>query len=1438
MKKRVKKHLISAVLALILAVTVLPMPDTQAAAACSTYTGDNLNDQNYSRWSATVKSYLLPQTGGALMRVQAGGDINGMAVEYFDASYKLTASRTIAPELPIFGGFYAAADAYYVVTGQKNTAEEATVEVFRITKYDKNWNRIGSTGLYDCNTTVPFDAGSLRMDMCGKYLMIRTSHEMYTNPKDGLNHQANVTIQVDTETMTITDSYTDVMNSGYGYVSHSFNQFIKMDGGQIAALDHGDAHPRSLVLLLYNTDATTGKFVPDYYTQCTAVDVMTFATANNYNITGATAGGFELSSSSYLMAGNSVVQESILDSRKTRNVFVAAVDKTSHAVTTNWLTSYVEGEESTTTPHMVKITDDRFVVLWSRGDKVYYTEVNGRGQKVGAVYEQTGALSDCVPVVNNGKLVWYTWKDGKVTFYEINLSDYTSFHVTECQTGHDYQPTGTVTNGEVTLKCTKCQDTKNIAVPTAFSLYWNETDGSGSYWSSCSKSYDKGKKLYYLISSITTSSSLTEFNKEVEIISSDSSIISVNETSSTMGYFEMLKPGTATITIRPKLNPGIAKTYNFTVTAPLEFESFETSAPSAEYSLPVTLTASARYGKGTYQYRFYMKDSAGTETVLRDFGTEASVTWTPDFLGTVTLCVDIKDNESTVTSSIENYVVGKAQNVPNAPAPEQSAAVSVKKLGEIALPEGWSWETDGETALKPGVPVEAVAIYEDTENYVNYRITITVTREICQHVNTEIVNAVKETCTTDGYTGDTECNDCLETISVGNVIPAPGHDWDEGVITEEATDTEAGLKTFTCIVCTEQRTETYRKEKGVIETLPEASAITYGDALGSSELTGGSVKYGEGGKTVPGTFAWANPSVKPQVKDSDVTEYEILFTPEDSANYARVSAVLTLTVHPMENVPNTPESEMLVPYTVTKLGEVTLPEGWSWETDVETALEQGTPVEASAVYKDTENYVNYRVAVTVTRDICRHSSTRILNAVKETCTTDGYTGDIQCIDCLEMVSMGTAIPAPGHDWDDGEITEEATDTEAGIKTFTCIVCEKQRTETYIKEKGVIETLPEVSAITYGDALGSSELSGGSVKYGEEGKTVAGTFVWVNPSVKPQVKDSDETEYEIIFTPDDTGNYTCVKATLTLTVLPMEDVPNAPAAEQKVSYSVKTLGEVSLPEGWTWETDAETELEPGKTVEAVTVYEDAENYVNHTITVSVTRDICHHASKEVRGVRKATCTRAGYTGDTYCKVCGQKVASGKAVSAPDHKWNSGVVVRKPTITATGIRKYTCLTCKISKNVTIAKLSPANWLNQTVTVGDCIYKVTKAGRKPELALTGYLKKKATTVVVPATVKINGVTCKVTSIGPKAFAKMTRLTNVTIGKNVTGIGKNAFYGCKKLKHIEIKAAKLAKVEKSAISGISKKAVIQVPRKKVEAYKKLFTAKTGYKKTMKITK
>ena len=105
----------------------------------------------------------------------------------------------------------------------------------------------------------------------------------------------------------------------------------------------------------------------------------------------------------------------------------------------------------------------------------------------------------------------------------------------------------------------------------------------------------------------------------------------------------------------------------------------------------------------------------------------------------------------------------------------------------------------------------------------------------------------------------------------------------------------------------------------------------------------------------------------------------------------------------------------------------------------------------------------------------------------------------------------------------------------------------------------------------------------------------------------------------------------------------------------------------------------------------------------------------------------------------------------------------------------------------------------------------YVVAKADSKnPEVA---YQKAAVTkgTVIVPDTVEVNGTTYKVTSIEKKAFGTGKKIKTIILGKNVKTIKKDAFAGCKTLR-------------KKAFRGVRKNVRIIVPKKKKQAYKKLF--------------
>ncbi len=129
----------------------------------------------------------------------------------------------------------------------------------------------------------------------------------------------------------------------------------------------------------------------------------------------------------------------------------------------------------------------------------------------------------------------------------------------------------------------------------------------------------------------------------------------------------------------------------------------------------------------------------------------------------------------------------------------------------------------------------------------------------------------------------------------------------------------------------------------------------------------------------------------------------------------------------------------------------------------------------------------------------------------------------------------------------------------------------------------------------------------------------------------------------------------------------------------------------------------------------------------------------------------------------------------------------------------------------------------------------YKITKTGNSPETTFNG-ITKDLLKVKIPAKVKLQGITFKVTSIADNACKGNKQITEVIIGNNITKIGKMAFYNCKYLSNINIKGTKLKSVGKNSIAGIKKDAVIQCKKNKKPAYIKLFTAKTGYKNSMEI--
>ena len=558
MKKRMLSIVLSGAMAVSTAVSAGSF-SAFAVAQCVAYSGSNVNAQDYVQWSNTVKSYLTVCDNGNYMRVQSGAIEGKLLVEYYSSDFEPLSTKLIDNELPIFGAFYDSGNNYYVLSGQENPKQNDSLEVFRITKYDKNWNKIKSCGLYGANTTVPFDAGSARMTHSGDHLLVRTCHEMYKS-SDGNNHQSNVTIEVDMPSMTITDSYTGIMNVDYGYVSHSFNQFIKTDGNHIVALDHGDAHPRSAVLVKYNSDFTTGKFFPSYFDKVSNIDVVTYPeyTSGHYNYTGAAIGGFDVSSSSYIVA-QSTVDLDYINTSETRNVYVSAVSKDLSTNKLNKITSYAEGTDSASAPQLVKINNNSFLLLWARDTKVSCVKLNADGTVNGSIHTFEGSLSDCQPVVKNGRAVWYVYDKNNVTFNSLNLSNLDDIKTVDVKTGHDYETKyASKTDGTVTQTCKSCGYVNKFTVPTSTTVYWRTDISNTSFSSALSKTqFSVGDSIDFWLYDDT----------DYTVEFSDRSMVSVNKLenySNDIRRITFKNGGSLTVKIYPTYNPSVAKTYKFT----------------------------------------------------------------------------------------------------------------------------------------------------------------------------------------------------------------------------------------------------------------------------------------------------------------------------------------------------------------------------------------------------------------------------------------------------------------------------------------------------------------------------------------------------------------------------------------------------------------------------------------------------------------------------------------------------------------------------------------------------------------------------------------------------------------------------------------------------------------------------------------------------------
>ena len=370
----------------------------------------------------------------------------------------------------------------------------------------------------------------------------------------------------------------------------------------------------------------------------------------------------------------------------------------------------------------------------------------------------------------------------------------------------------------------------------------------------------------------------------------------------------------------------------------------------------------------------------------------------------------------------------------------------------------------------------------DTINYVNGVWGGTP----CAHENTELRNAKEATCTEPGYTGDTYCKDCGEKIGTGTaipakghtevideavaatcttpgktegkhcsvcneilvaqeVIPAKGHSWDKGVITTSPTCSDAGVKTYTCTVCSETKTEVLDATGHTPVDVAEqpATCTEAGHTAG--------IKCSVCGATISGI------EEIPATGHTEVIDEAVAATcTTPGKTEGKHCSVCNEVLVPQEEIPAKGHTEVIdeaVAATCTTPGktegkhcsvcnEVLVPQeeipakGHMEVIDEAVAATCTTPGKTEGKHCSVCNEV-----LVPQEEIPAKGHTEVIDeAVAATCTESGKTEGKHCSVCNEILVAQEVIPAKGHVEEIRNI-KEVTDTEDGYTGDTyCSVC--------------------------------------------------------------------------------------------------------------------------------------------------------------------------------------------------------------------------------------------------------------------------------------------------------------------------------------------------------------------------------------------------------------
>jgi len=493
---------------------------------------------------------------------------------------------------------------------------------------------------------------------------------------------------------------------------------------------------------------------------------------------------------------------------------------------------------------------------------------------------------------------------------------------------------------------------------------------------------------------------------------------------------------------------------------------------------------------------------------------------------------------------------------------------------------------------------------------------------------------------------------------------------------------------------------TANKATSSVTTWPTASAITYGQTLASSTLSGGA-------STPAGSFVFTTPTTAP---GAGTASQSVTFTPTDTTDYSTLTGTASVTVNKATSSVTTWPTASSITYgqtlaSSTLSGGASTPAGSFAFTTPTTAPGAGTASQSvTFTPTDTTDYstLTGTASVTVNKATSSVTTWPTASAITYGQTLASSTLSGGASTPAGAFAFTTPTTAPGA----GTASQSVTFTPADTTDYNTVVGSANVTVTKATPSAI--TWPTASSITYGQTLASSTLSGGA-------STPAGSFAFTTTTTAPGVGTASQS---VTFTPTDTTDYNTVVGSANVTVT--KATPSAitwPTASNltygQTLVSSTLSGGASTPAGAFAFTTPTTAPGAGTASQSVTFTPtDATDYSTLTGTVSVTVNKSTPSS--------ITWPTAGNL--TYGQTLASSTLSGGAstpagsfaFTTPTTAPGTGTASQSVTFTPTDATDYSTLTGTASVTVNKATPSVTTWPTaSSITYGQTLASSTLIG-----------------------------------------------------------------------------------------------------------------------------